>query len=75
MRHLFLLLGLCALLAAAAFAVRAEEEPSATEGAVVGRPAPDLRLNDQTGRAVRLQEFGEGHWTVLAFYPKALTPG
>jgi hypothetical protein len=41
---------------------------------VVGRPAPAFRLNDHTGKGVAIG--GEAKaWTVLAFYPKAATPG
>lgn len=42
--------------------------------AKVGKPAPAFRVNDHTGKAVR---FGgkSKTWTVLAFYPKAGTPG
>ena len=45
------------------------EGPAAPE---IGKPAPTFRLNDHTGKAV---EIGPGSWTVLAFYPKAMTPG
>ena len=40
----------------------------------VGQPAPSFRLNDHTGA---LQEVGgvSNEWTVVAFYPKAMTPG
>jgi len=48
-----------------------EKKPAAP---VVGKPAPAIRLNDQTGRAVSLGGKSEG-WTVLAFFPKAATPG
>ena len=48
------------------------ETPKA--GPRVGSPAPALRLNDQSGHAQSIG--GESdHWTVLAFYPKAATPG
>jgi peroxiredoxin Q/BCP len=63
----FLALGL------AAWAAAGDEDESLGPG--VGKPAPDFRLNDQDGRAVRLSEHGKGHWTVVAFYPKAATPG
>jgi peroxiredoxin Q/BCP len=53
---------------------RAEEAP-ATEGLEPGAPAPPFRLNDHEGKAVALGG-GKGHgWFVLAFYPKASTPG
>ena len=42
----------------------------------VGNPAPTFRLNDHTGRAVTIGEESEdGRWTVMAFFPKAATPG
>ena len=37
-----------------------------------------IRLNDQSGRAVKLtapKPGEDGAWTVLAFFPKAATPG
>ena len=40
----------------------------------IGAAAPSFRLNDHTGTAVRIG--GEGPtWSVLAFFPKAATPG
>ena len=40
----------------------------------VGRPAPDIRLQDDEGREVRLADF-RGKQVVLYFYPKDDTPG
>lgn len=41
-----------------------------------GAAAPEFRLNDHTGKAVRGSDIAKsGAWTVLAFYPKAMTPG
>lgn len=40
----------------------------------VGKPAPALRLNDQRGSIVELGG-KRTNWTVLAFFPKAATPG
>jgi hypothetical protein len=40
----------------------------------VGEPAPTFRLNDHTGKAVRVGGESET-WTVVAFFPKAATPG
>ena len=40
-----------------------------------GTDAPSIRLNDQDGRAVAVFPPPEGTWTILAFYPKAATPG
>lgn len=41
----------------------------------VGKPAPALRLNDQRGELVELGGKKGANWTVLAFFPKAATPG
>ena len=48
------------------------EEPTMPE---VGQAAPTFRLNDQEGRKVSVGANEDGLWTVLAFYPKAATPG
>ena len=51
-----------------------EEEEEAPQGPQVGKQAPAFRLNDQTGKSVSVG--GENKmWTVVAFYPKAMTPG
>ena len=39
-----------------------------------GQPAPEFRLQDQTGKWVSLKEH-RGKWVVLYFYPKDNTPG
>ncbi|MFM8845402.1 MAG: peroxiredoxin [Gammaproteobacteria bacterium] len=39
-----------------------------------GQPAPEFRLQDQTGKWVSLKE-QRGKWVVLYFYPKDNTPG
>jgi cytochrome oxidase Cu insertion factor (SCO1/SenC/PrrC family) len=49
--------------------------PAAPAAPVVGAPAPGFRLNDQNGKAVRLADLHEGGWAVVAFYPRAATPG
>ena len=44
----------------------------------VGKSAPTVRLNDQSGDAHVIgapRKSGDERWTVVAFYPKALTPG
>jgi cytochrome oxidase Cu insertion factor (SCO1/SenC/PrrC family) len=40
-----------------------------------GSRAPAFRLNDQDGKAVRLADLHAGGWAVVAFYPRAATPG
>jgi len=40
----------------------------------VGKPAPTLRLNDHRGNIVELGG-KRANWSVLAFFPKAATPG
>jgi len=66
------LLALAPLLLAAVPFVTLQDAKDA--GPVVGKPAPAFRLNDHTGRAVEVGGKAEG-WTVLAFFPKAATPG
>lgn len=60
-----------ALLGVAATFVEDDGPPPAPR---VGASAPAFRVNDHEGDAVAVG--GEAdHWTVLAFYPKAMTPG
>ena len=40
----------------------------------VGEVAPAFRLNDHLGKLVKVGGKSE-NWTVIAFYPKAMTPG
>ena len=40
----------------------------------VGKPAPQLALQDQSGRPASLKDYA-GKWVVLYFYPKDDTPG
>jgi hypothetical protein len=56
---------------------RAErQDPQPNTPAKVGSQAPDIRLNDHTGKLQTITAAGtDGAWTVLAFYPKASTPG
>jgi hypothetical protein len=57
---------------------RGSEDPAADEAPVpaVGEPAPAFRLNDHTGSSAAVGgEREDGKWTVVAFYPKAMTPG
>ena len=39
----------------------------------VGKPAPSFTCSDQAGNPVAFPP--QGHWAVLAFYPRAATPG
>ncbi len=55
------------ILAAARFGV-------ASELAVVGAPAPEFELPDQTGQLHSLEDYRD-QWVVLYFYPKDETPG
>jgi thioredoxin-dependent peroxiredoxin len=47
----------------------------APTGPEVGKPAPAFRLNDHTGKAVEVGGAATTGWTILAFYPKAMTAG
>jgi peroxiredoxin len=53
------------------FAMREGEQNSAPE---VGQAAPAFRLNDHLGKVVALGG-KRSTWSVLAFFPKAATPG
>lgn len=41
----------------------------------IGKPAPDFKLFDQTGKSVTLKQFRGKSNVVIYFYPKASTPG
>ena len=41
----------------------------------VGRKAPSFTLKDTNDQKVTLKDDVRGHWTVLYFYPKDMTPG
>jgi peroxiredoxin Q/BCP len=64
----FLLLPLLALLS-----IRAQDA-SAPALPEIGKPAPALRLNDHTGKIATVGGTTK-NWSVLAFYPKAMTSG
>ncbi len=73
MRTLFLSLALAA--APLAVVLQTDEPPARP---VEGETAPTARVNDQTGHAVKLggdHSEDNSDWTVLAFFPKAATPG
>jgi peroxiredoxin Q/BCP len=59
------------LLVALLFLAQDDKKPARPE---VGKPAPAFRLNDHTGVAHAIGGKSED-WTVVAFYPKAMTPG
>ena len=48
-------------------------------GPEVGKAAPATRLNNHEGRGIRIapppKENDSTAWTVLAFFPRAATPG
>lgn len=62
---------LAACLAAPWLLPQGSSKPAGPE---VGSPAPSIRLNDQDGVAQAVGGAVED-WTVLAFYPKAMTGG
>ena len=54
---------------------QAQDEPKpAPVVCEVGKPAPAFSLNDHTGAKVSVGGEAEA-WTVIACYPKAMTPG
>ena len=44
-------------------------------GLNIGGKAPDFTLKNHDGELVALSSFKEKKWAVLAFFPKAMTPG
>ena len=60
--------------AAAAGALAVAPNGSATEPLLLGNPAPEFELADQTGQLHSLEDYRE-QWVVLYFYPKDETPG
>lgn len=60
--------------AAIVVAVAASARPAFADLAV-GDPAPDFTLKDQDGNDVKLSSFAGKKAVVLAFFPKAFTPG
>lgn len=65
------LIHLAAALTAVALVAQEVREPQVAK---VGEALPAFRLNDQDGKAVAIG--GESElWSVLAFFPKAMTPG
>lgn len=63
------------LLTGLALSQEPRPKPEPTPKPVVGERAPGFRLNDHTGHAVDLPLADDEHWTVVAFFPKAATPG
>ncbi len=47
---------------------------SASDGLVIGEPAPEFELSDQDGQLHSLEDYRD-RWVVLYFYPKNGTPG
>ena len=62
----------CALLLAPLGFQDPDSRPS--KGPEVGAVAPGFQLNDHHGNVIRVGG-AAATWTVLAFYPKAATPG
>ena len=62
------------LAAVAALALPLQDEPEKPALPEIGGPAPTFRVNDHTGRAVAIGGESE-RWSVVAFFPKAATPG
>lgn len=52
----------------------AKDEATVPTAPKVGDLAPTFRLNDHDGDAAQIGGASD-HWTILAFYPKAMTPG
>lgn len=75
MRTVGLLVAIALLSACGSSSSSARTEGAGTSAApAIGDPAPDLLLQDQTGRVRTLSEH-RGHPVVLYFYPRDATPG
>jgi hypothetical protein len=74
-RLLFSFAALCATFGATAtLRVQDPVAPKAPAAPKIGDPLPTSRVNDHLGSAVVVGG-KTGHWTVVAFFPKAATPG
>ena len=51
------------------------KKPAPAKTVEVGTPAPSFRLNDHKGELRKIGGVTKSKWTVLVFYPMALTPG
>lgn len=49
--------------------------PSPASDALIGKPAADFNLPSDRGGTVRLKDFKGKQPVLLAFFPKAFTPG
>jgi hypothetical protein len=67
-------LSLIAAVLALFVAAPKESAKQAIKKPEIGKPAPSVRLNDHHGNIVELGG-KRATWTVLAFFPKAATPG
>jgi peroxiredoxin Q/BCP len=74
MRTRFVLALTVTLLAACGSSSASSSATTASTMPVVGAAAPDIMLQDQTGRVRTLTEF-RGHPVVVYFYPRDATPG
>jgi peroxiredoxin Q/BCP len=71
MKALFTSLAICA----SAFVAVAQEGPNLKLGLKLGDPIPSVQVKDQDGAAVNLAEEGKAGYTLVFFYPRALTRG
>lgn len=63
------------LLAPLAPKAQDEKKPAPAKTVEVGAVAPSFRLNDHKGALRKVGGAAKTDWTVLVFYPMALTPG
>jgi len=63
-----------ALAPCATLLLHQDDTKPAPPRAVVGAAAPTFRLNDEAGKLAAFAGPSE-RWSILAFYPKAATPG
>jgi thioredoxin-dependent peroxiredoxin len=63
------------LLAGLIVAVRAVSNRQTNSKLSIGNPIPAVTAEDQDGKLVNLAETGSRGYTLIYFYPKAMTPG
>lgn len=71
-RHAGAALTLLSCVALLTLPATADEPPAPI---AVGQPAPGFELANQADGKVKLADFKGKRWVLVAFYPKASTPG
>jgi thioredoxin-dependent peroxiredoxin len=70
-----LLFGSILVLLGLVIIVRAVSHEQTNGKLKIGDPIPPVTANDQDGKPINLAEAGSSGYTLIYFYPKAMTPG